>query len=85
MNNLSNNYCVISYDESFQIITTDGKVHIADKAERSIIKKAYIKVMKDMGLKNLNSLYYRKAKQINQFYKKVNEYINQNIIIIGIE
>ena len=33
--------------------------------------------MKDMGLKNLNSLYYRKAKQINQFYKKVNEYINQ--------
>ena len=41
--------------------------------------------MKDMGLKNLNSLYYRKAKQINQFYKKVNEYINQNIIIIGIE
>lgn len=77
LNNLSNNYCVISYDESFQIITTDGEVHIASKAERSIIKKAYIKVMKDMGLKNLNSLYYRKAKQIHQFYKKVNEYINQ--------
>lgn len=77
LNNLSNNYCVISYDESFQIITTDGKVHIASKAERSIIKKAYIKVMKDMGLKNLNSLYYRKAKQIHQFYKNVNEYINQ--------
>lgn len=77
LNNLSNNYCVISYDESFQIITTDGEVHIANKTERSIIKKAYIKVMKDMGLKNLNSLYYRKAKQIHQFYKRVNEYINQ--------
>lgn len=77
LNNLSNNYCVISYDESFQIITTDGEVHIANKTERSVIKKAYIKVMKDMGLKNLNSLYYRKAKQIHQFYKRVNEYINQ--------
>ena len=77
LNNLSNNYCVISYDESFQIITTDGEVHIANKTERSIIKKAYIKVMKDMGLKNLNSLYYRKAKRIHQFYKRVNEYINQ--------
>ena len=77
LNNLSNNYCVISYDESFQIITTDGEVHIASKAERSIIKKASIDVMKEMGLKNLNSLYYRKAKQIHQFYKRVNEYINQ--------
>lgn len=77
LNNLSNNYCVISYDESFQIITTDGEVHIANKTERSVIKKAFIKVLKEMGIKNLKSLHYYKTRRIHQFYKKVNEYINQ--------
>lgn len=75
LDNLANNYCVISYDESFQYITADGKACIANKAQRSIIKQAQIKVMKDMGAKNLNTIYYRK--KTKQFYDGVIKYINK--------
>lgn len=75
LDNLANNYCVISYDESFQYITADGQACIANKSERSIIKQAQIQIMKDMGAKNLNTIYYRK--KTKQFYDKVIEYINK--------
>ena len=75
LDNLQDNYSVISYEKNFCIFTQDGKLHTSTASEKSIIRKSQAKILKEFNAKSMFVIFVRN--QAEQFYKRVTEYINE--------
>lgn len=75
LDNLQDNYSLISYEKNFCIFTPDGKTHTSTANEKSIIRKSQAKILKEFNTNKMFVIFRRN--QTVQFYKRVTEYINE--------
>ena len=74
LDNLQDNYSVISYEKNFCIFTQDGKLHTSTASEKSIIRKSQAKILKEFNAKSMFVIFVRN--QAEEFFKRTTEYIN---------
>ena len=74
LNSLEDDYKVIEYEKVYEIISNDDNTHTSMHNERTIIRKAESKILKDKGFKTMTDV-YRKKKQ-RDYFKSVVDYLN---------